>query len=64
MRFVIKPTDPAKIEADILIIFCWEDGVGKLPFLNKTIGDLVRKTATKENFEGKGSFPGNRNICR
>lgn len=53
MKFSIKPIDPAKIEADVLVMFCWEDTVRKLPFLNKKTSDLVAESAAKENFEGK-----------
>jgi len=53
MKFSIKPTDPAKLETDVLIMFCHEDELNKLPLLNKKLTDLIKAAAAKEGFEGR-----------
>jgi len=53
MKITIKANDPAEIEADVLIFFSYESDFGKILFLNKTVNDLIKKAAAREDFEGK-----------
>lgn len=53
MKFFLKPTDPAKTEVDILISFCWEEGVRELTDLNKELLDFVKEASKREDFTGK-----------
>lgn len=53
MKFYLKPTDPSKIEADILIKYCWEKEVTSLSGLPKNFTDEIQEICIKENFKGE-----------
>ncbi len=53
MKFSLKPTDPGKIEADVLLIFSWEDSSFEIPQFNVQFNSHVIETAKRENYEGK-----------
>jgi len=53
MKFSLKPTDPGKIEADVLLIFSWEENPFEIPQFNVQFNSHVIETAKRENFEGK-----------
>lgn len=51
MKFTLKPTDPSKIEADVLIQYSWEDEFG-LSGLPKNFQDEIKEIADREEFKG------------
>ncbi|MBI5451849.1 leucyl aminopeptidase [Candidatus Gottesmanbacteria bacterium] len=53
MKFLLKPTDPSKIEADILISFCWEKDLSETSDISKELSEEVKEGAAREDFEGK-----------
>ncbi|MCJ7741023.1 leucyl aminopeptidase [Candidatus Microgenomates bacterium] len=53
MKFTLKPTDPGRIEADVLLIFSWEDSPFEIPQFNVQFNNHIIETAKRENFEGK-----------
>lgn len=53
MKFLLKPTDPEKIETDTLIVFCFEDSINDLSFFDQKLTGLLKISAQKENFTGK-----------
>jgi len=52
MKFTIKPTDPAKIDADVLILFCWQDGLEEFFRELKNISKLILEASKREDFKG------------
>lgn len=53
MKFLLKPTDPEKLETDVLVVFCFEDGLNELSRLDQKLAGLLKISAQKENFTGK-----------
>ena len=53
MKFHLKPTDPGKLEADVLICFCWENELKSLSGLPNDLLEDLFEIAKKENFTGK-----------
>ena len=52
MKFTIKPTDPAKIDADVLVLFCWQDGLEDFSRELKNISKLILEASKREDFKG------------
>lgn len=55
MKITLKPTDPSKIDADVIIYFCWEEGIAHIDGLKKELRDMFEDGAKHEDFEGKDS---------
>lgn len=55
MKFHLKPTDPGKLVADVLICFCWENELKNLSGLPSELTEDIAEIAQKENFIGKES---------
>jgi len=53
MRFYLKPTDPSKLEVDILICFAWENEVSPIDRLSGDFWDDISEAAAREDFTGK-----------
>lgn len=53
MKFLLKPTDPAKLEADVLIAFCWEDSLSEFMSLDEKLSGHIFDAARREEFRGK-----------
>lgn len=53
MKFILKPTDPSKLEVDVLIQYCWENEVSHVSGLSKDFLDEIKSAAAKEEFTGK-----------
>lgn len=57
MKFSLKPTDPTKLDVDLLIIFCEEKHPIPLKGINHELSSLITTATQKEEFEGKeGQF--------
>lgn len=52
MKFTIKPTDPAKLDADVLILFCWQDNLEELSRELKNISKQILEASKREDFKG------------
>lgn len=55
MNFSIKPTQVDKIETDVLVVFCFEEGIKELSDLDQKMAGLLMISAQKENFTGRNS---------
>lgn len=55
MKFSLKPTDPAKLEADILIQYCWENEIDALSVLPRDFIAETKESAAKEDYTAKES---------
>lgn len=53
MKFLLKPTDPSKLEIDVLICYSWEGELSVLTGLPKEFLTEVKEAAKREEFEGK-----------
>ncbi len=53
MKFSLKPTDPSKLESDILIQYCWENEIEALSELPQDFKTYLVEIAKKEDFKGK-----------
>jgi leucyl aminopeptidase len=53
MKITLKPTDPAKIEADVLIVFSWEEKTSDLPAFNTVLRQTLKEAIIRETYEGK-----------
>ncbi|MBI3379243.1 leucyl aminopeptidase [Candidatus Gottesmanbacteria bacterium] len=55
MKFLLKPTNPEKLEVDVLIKYCWEGEFSNVASLPKAFLDELKTLAEKEEFKGKES---------
>ncbi len=55
MKFHLKPTDPGKLETDVLVCFCWENELKNQLGLPSDLWKIISEIAQKENFTGKES---------
>lgn len=53
MKITLKPTDPSKLEVDILICFAWEDELNSIDGLSRGFLGEIKEAATREDFTGK-----------
>lgn len=53
MKISVKPTDPAKLDVDVLISFCWEKGLTSINNFPSELNSLTKDSAEREEFEGK-----------
>lgn len=52
-KFILKPTDPAKLEADILINFCFEEDIALFSLHSQALTKLFAEATSREDFKGK-----------
>ncbi len=53
MKFTLKPSDPGKLEADVLIQYCFENEINVLSNLPANLLVEIKKIAAREDFIGK-----------
>jgi len=53
MNFFIKTTPIEKIDADLLVLFSWQDDLFHTASLISSLSSIILRSAKKEKFEGK-----------
>ncbi len=52
MKFSIKPAELSKLDADILILYVWEDGLIYFNQFPESLNSIIKEAADRENFKG------------
>lgn len=53
IRFTLKPTEPTKLDVDVLILYTFEDEVASFPLGSDKVQALYKESLSRESFEGK-----------
>ncbi len=53
MKFSIKPSEPSKLDADVLILYVWEDGLISYNQFPDSLNSVIKEAAEREDFKGR-----------